>query len=155
MLIQAEPFVDELMSEAQHMVSEFRYVEGDYSLVDLQIGNDLDVEDIFGLEEGRQFMKVTVECTATVDGFMFKSDYYALGDDARVIVMDGDWNDHYMWVEFVTEAHLTLNITFDLETNEVDEIEVETFSSPEPNWEALPDEDAKAVVDGDCNSTSA
>lgn len=131
----AAAFADDLMAEAQIFDPDLRNIEGDYELVDLQVDLEtLEVEDTYELDGGRVFMKVSIDCDAAVDGFVFKANYYGMRDGAPVSVMESDWNEHYMWVQVAVDATLTVNLTVEAGSGEIRSFEVERLSAREPNY---------------------
>lgn len=64
---------------------------------------------------------VRAEASAvTVDVFIFKSDYYALGEEesARYSVWDGDWNEHYIWAQAEIDVEVESNVDVFFEEND-------------------------------------
>ncbi|MEV5552418.1 PIN domain-containing protein [Nonomuraea wenchangensis] len=70
-------------------------------------------------ESGEVIARVTVQASVSMDGFMFKSDYYGEYSDV-VNLHDGDWNDSMVWVYTEHSAILTFDATVNLESNEVE-----------------------------------
>lgn len=122
---------------AMHENPELSYLEFD--------PKQATVDEVLVLDNDRVFIRVSLSCEAQLDGFIDKSDFYPLSDDSDLSVMDSDWNDHCMWVETCVDGTLTINLTFDLDIEDVDDWEVESFLPKDPNWQAL----AEASEDDD------
>ena len=91
----------------------------------------LDKADIDPLSSSAQ-IPVRAEATAvTVDVFIFKGDYYALGDEeaAQYSIWDGDWNEHYVWAqaEIDIEIEATIDVLFE-ENDDVGGLELNSAS---------------------------
>lgn len=73
----------------------------------------------------------SIEADATVDGYMYKSDWYGLyedeEEDRRIRVLDPDWNDHYVLVQVEMRLRLTFQLLVvgeGVEDISVDSVEV-------------------------------
>lgn len=91
----------------------------------------LNKADIDPLSSSAQ-VPIRAEATAvTVDVFIFKGDYYALGDEeaAQYSIWDGDWNEHYVWAqaEIDIEIEATIDVLFE-ENDDVGGLELNSAS---------------------------
>lgn len=75
-------------------------------------------------EGGTVLCRASIDAEVTLDGFMFKSDYYS--DDPPVDVMDSDWNDYVMWVTFETRVRLTFQVTATPGTQSIEDVTLDS-----------------------------
>jgi hypothetical protein len=87
-----------------------------------------------------QAVVLPAECLVTgnlADLFIFKADYYCLGEEAHFSVADPDWNDHYLLAQTQVDVELQCTLTVevkkldderyafgDIEVSEVDDLTV-------------------------------
>jgi PIN domain len=81
-------------------------------------------QNVVEIDKHRVFIEAVLPCMVTIDGFIFKSDYYSLSDEAELSVLDDDWNDHYIWAEVHVSARTKLAITYNVSNDEIDDWEV-------------------------------
>lgn len=144
---EAKSFASGFFEEARGGFRHLRDLHEDPELSYLEFdSSEATVDEAYALDDNRVFIRVSLPCEARLDGFIDKADYYVMRHASALEVMESDWNDHCMWVETGVDGTLSINLTLDLNTNEVDDWEVESLSPIEPNWQALSD---KADDEGD------
>ena len=76
--------------------------------VDVQPGSV--ILDVYDRYEGDTLaVAVSVDAMLTIEGFIYKADYYAgLEDDVEIL--DDDWNDHMMHVQIERDVRLRFNV---------------------------------------------
>ena len=67
--------------------------------------------------------KAEVRVAVEFSGFMSKADYYPLAEELEIEVLDGDHNDHYMWVTLERQLLLVFDVRIDTGSNYVEEVE--------------------------------
>jgi hypothetical protein len=75
------------------------------------------------LTSGELLITCSVDTECEFDIFIFKPDYYILGDD-EVIVWDNDWNEWYVAASISKQVILELKMTFSPEKNEVTSVSI-------------------------------
>jgi len=108
------------------------YIEGidieEPEIVDLEIRKPFINEDeSYFLDDNREiaFISLTSDVLATIDAFMFKSDYFCLDlrENSIIELMDDDWNKHYVWIRIYPEAELDISLTLSIVNKKVDSYE--------------------------------
>ncbi len=75
--------------------------------------------DVWKLGSTDLLVSFSVDVDAEFDCYVFKGDYYAMGDDAQVHVWDADWNEHYVAASESTRVALEGRLTFDTASKQV------------------------------------
>ncbi len=80
-------------------------------------------------------VKVIGEVEVEVDGFIDKSDYYMSEEDSpNMYVVDGDWNDHVMFVSSTTDTPFDLTFFYSLTHKEITGREITLPQEIEDEW---------------------
>jgi hypothetical protein len=75
-----------------------------------------------------QVGRASLEAEVTIEGFMYKADFYALGDNQRIDVLDSDWNDHTMWVAITRRLALNFHVRIAADGQSIEDIEFEELT---------------------------
>ena len=78
--------------------------------------------DVYDADETRQLAKIYVDAAVVLDGYMPHADYYAQEGSGSVEVHDGDWNDHYAWVNIQRPFRLTFDAYLSPELETVQQV---------------------------------
>ena len=80
-------------------------------------------------------VSVTGNVELEVDGFIDKFNFYSIEDETNNIhVMDGNWNDHVMWVTSSVETPFELTIFYSTKSSEVTGHEISLPEEIEDDW---------------------
>jgi len=90
----------------------------DVSIADITNSNNINIVDIRKLEKDELFINAIVYAECDFDCFIFKSDYYCM-NDRRVIVLDSNWNEHYVWAMGNYEVGIEINLTLSIKDKEI------------------------------------
>ena len=71
------------------------------------------IDEVRQLSDEEIIINGTVKVTCTFDVFIFKGDYYAMGEDETPEVWDYDWNDHYVAASKEKTIRLNVFLTVD------------------------------------------
>jgi hypothetical protein len=80
-------------------------------------------------------INVTGRVDVEIDGFMDKSEYYmSEHEGANVFVVDGNWNDHVMYVSSTVDTGFDMTIIYSLQSSQVTGSEVSLPQEIEDEW---------------------
>jgi hypothetical protein len=94
--------------------------------------SDFHTVDAHKLSSGAWFIEATATFSYQFDFFIFKADWYAMEEEAPIVVIDSDWNDHYIFAQAMKPIQVSFTLTFDESTGTVTSIEVNAFASVFP-----------------------
>ena len=120
---------DEIQPQAIGLPSEVETITVS-SVEDL---SDLHAIDARTLSSGAWFIEATAIVHYQFDFFLFKADWYAMEEEAPIVVIDSDWNDHYIFALAVKPVQVSFTLTFDEPTGTVTSLEVNAFAPASPN----------------------
>jgi len=101
----------------------------DHSVSYVEDPEDIEIFNVFILNEKRVFIEAHVNVCVNMDVFVFKSDYYWLSEKYDLQIWDSDWNKHYMWAQMVLKLPIVLNLIFDIENQMVENFEIEVMET--------------------------
>lgn len=84
--------------------------------------NSVDMHQYDEYEGGAVLLRVEVGAELDLEGFMFKPDWYVLGDSAPVSLLDADWNDHMVEVAVRPECTLVFDVLADEAMADIQEL---------------------------------
>lgn len=95
----------------------------------LENSDSLEVFELAKLDDNTIFMEFSVKYCINVSFFIFKPDYYALGDEQEEYfsIEDYDWSDHYVLASTYLESTATFSMNFNLEEKTVEAYELENI----------------------------
>lgn len=87
---------------------EVRSVSEDFENIEISVKR---------LTAERFIIDLTLDTEVYFDLFIFKMDYWGLGDEDRPSILENDWNDHYMWGETncIVSISISIIINSDME----------------------------------------
>ena len=86
------------------------------------------VDKAYRTDDEHVVIYATVEADVTVDGYIFKAEYYGLDDSCPLEIMDDDWNKHYMWAQLNVTLPLHIALVLDVIANEVVDWRVDSIA---------------------------
>ncbi|PSL51525.1 uncharacterized protein DUF4935 [Saccharothrix carnea] len=111
-------------SDASDFSGFHTIIEDEADLQDIQPDLDTIEWELAGRDlDGRPMLEVSLDAGVTLDGMAFKADYYGADVDS-VSVLDGDWNDHYMWVATYHRGRLSLLVYLTVDGMHFDAVEL-------------------------------
>jgi hypothetical protein len=85
------------------------------SIRDVRDIDAFNVTEVAELDKREFSVEAVIEATFDVDFFVFKSDYWAMGEHeiSTFSIWDKDWNEHYMLAEASREARAGISLAID------------------------------------------
>ena len=90
-------------------------VDADLDTIEWTLDEDLGFDVVLG--------KAEVQAEVNFGGFIAKADYFTLPDDNDLSILDGDHNDHYMWVAVSRNVTLIFEVRIDTGSGYLEESE--------------------------------
>ena len=86
---------------------------------------EIEIFDIYILDEDRVLIEANVNVDVNLDIFVFKNDYAWLSEKYNFIIWDNDWNKHYMWTQMLVNLPISIKLIFNIRDIEVENFEIE------------------------------
>lgn len=85
-----------------------------------------EIVEAYELGDERLFLAYDVLAEVTFEFFVFKTDYYAMDQEADCDILDADWNEHYVWASSRLILPMRISLVLELGApDEIDSVDVE------------------------------
>lgn len=112
----SDKWIENLLSST----SEFENPEVSY----IEDPEKITVENAYNFDDDRVYLDVTALTDVVVDIFIFKSDYYWISEEYNLLIMEEDWNKHYMWAQLILRLPISFSIIFNILEEKIEEFEI-------------------------------
>ena len=99
--ILTEDYVTEVLDESDSDSGERYPLPGYMEVPSCRNAYSPTIDDVTVCRLSDQTVLIEVAATVSVDleFYVYKADYFMIDEDRIPYIIDGDWNDHYMWCE--------------------------------------------------------
>lgn len=132
----------ELDTEKIHMMSQYE----NPTVTDIVDINSIDILGIKKLHTGELFINAYLNVECGFEFFIYKADYYCMVGK-KFIVLDSDWNEHYIWATDSMEILIEIDFVLDTNAKEITSSEVIGIECDEDNNYAISYRDRLRIQD--------
>ena len=93
--------------------------------------NEITNINVWQLSSGELLITFSADMDCEFDVFIYKPDYYGMGDDTEVSVWDNDWNEWYVAASITRQIILDLKLTYNADSKKVTSVNILGFHPQE------------------------